>query len=156
MKAKRQKMLNLPKTETVWLKWNNYWSIPNTRNQLPVTFERLYLSSFYLITRKVDQCLLAGTMPHLNLYFIGSVPCSQVFLFALLTFLCVRWVHRITTNLSMQISFILNVLCSPLSKNQVDLTEKNFTIVSSRSPIPAFSCCETLLHELLLDLHHHQ
>ena len=119
-----------------------YWSIPNTRNQLPVTFERLYLSSFYLTTRKVDQCLLAGTMPYFEPSFYWKCSLLSCLFVCTAYFPCVCRVHRITTNLSMQISFILNVLYSPLSKNQVDLTEKNWTIVSSRSPIPAFSCSE--------------
>ena len=72
----------------------------------------------------------------LKLYFIGSVLCFNVFSLAPLTFLCANRVHQIiTTNHSLQISFILNVFTS------FKLTwPENCTAGSSRPPIPAFLC----------------
>ena len=101
MKAKRQKMLNLPKTETVRRIWNivqsltpeiNYqWHLSGFICQGFILQQEKWTSDYWQ-----EQCLI------LNLYFIGSVPCFHVFLFALLTLLCVCRVHRSTTNLSIK------------------------------------------------------
>ena len=119
-----------------------YCSIPNTRNQLPVTFERLYLSRFYFTTRKVDHCLLAGTMPYFEpLFYWKCSLLSCLFVCTAYSPLCLPSTPKYHQSFN-QISLILNVLYSPLSKNQVALTRKNWTAVSSRLPMPAFSCSE--------------
>ena len=88
----------------------------------------------------------------LNLYLIRSVLCFHVFLFALLTFLCVspstpNYHQPFHANL-----FVYNVFTSFEKSSWIGW--KNWTAASSRRPIPAFLIFQTLLHLLILDLHH--